>query len=189
MHYIHSKLWSLRGCSSCRQSMFFKSPQVHIPLLFLDKWFVKICLNASFNLGPVCTGSHVPSHLRPIRAIPTVESIKVETKPRHMGSRVPSMTWILTWQHFLEVRLGTCVESWVKKGGATLNTSLAFFLHNIKKDLTLMIIRHILMVSRGSTFWTLPPCWDLLTLVGLGTWEMGPHVNRSLYGISTKLHF
>ena len=29
-------------------------------------------------------------------------------------SQVPSMTWMLTWQHFLEVGLGTCVESWVE---------------------------------------------------------------------------
>ena len=28
---------------------------------------------------------------------------------------VPGMTWMPTWQHFLEVRLGTCVESWVEQ--------------------------------------------------------------------------
>ena len=35
--------------------------------------------------------------------------------PLHTGSQVPSMTWMPTWQQFLEVRLGTCVESWVKQ--------------------------------------------------------------------------
>ena len=79
-HVIHTfNLWSLCGCSSCCQSIFFKSPQVHIPLLFLDKWSVKISLNVNFNLGPVCTWSQVLSHLRPIHAISTVESMKVET--------------------------------------------------------------------------------------------------------------
>ena len=34
---------------------------------------------------------------------------------RDPESPVPSMTWMLTWQHFLEVRLGTCVESWVEQ--------------------------------------------------------------------------
>ena len=34
---------------------------------------------------------------------------------------IPSMTWMPMWQHFLEVRLGTCVESWVEQ--KALNTS------------------------------------------------------------------
>ena len=39
------------------------------------------------------------------------------------------------------------------------------------QDPFLMIISHILMVSWGSKVGTLPPCWDLLTWVGLGTWD------------------
>ena len=30
-------------------------------------------------------------------------------------SLLPSMTWILTWQHFLKVKLGICVENWVEQ--------------------------------------------------------------------------
>jgi hypothetical protein len=36
----------------------------------------------------------------------------------NMGSQVlgfKSMTWILTCQRFLKVRLGTCAESWVEQ--------------------------------------------------------------------------
>ena len=29
--------------------------------------------------------------------------------------KVSSMTWMLTWQYYLEVRLGTYIESWVKQ--------------------------------------------------------------------------
>ena len=59
----------------------------------------------------------VPSHLRPICAILAVESIEVGTHHFTWGPKswVPSITWIPTWQHFLEVRLGTCVESWAEQ--------------------------------------------------------------------------
>ena len=30
------------------------------------------------------------------------------------GVPTPNITWTLTWQHFLEVRRGACVESWVE---------------------------------------------------------------------------
>jgi hypothetical protein len=33
----------------------------------------------------------------------------------HTGPQVASMTWMPTWQHFWEVRLGTCLESWVEQ--------------------------------------------------------------------------
>ena len=29
--------------------------------------------------------------------------------------QVPIMTWMPTWQHFPEARLGTCVASWVEQ--------------------------------------------------------------------------
>ena len=31
------------------------------------------------------------------------------------ASQVPSMTWMPTWQHCLEARLGTCAESLVEQ--------------------------------------------------------------------------
>jgi hypothetical protein len=38
------------------------------------------------------------------------------------------MTEMPTWQHFLEERLGTCVESWAEqKLNPTFNTSLTIF--------------------------------------------------------------
>ena len=36
------------------------------------------------------------------------------TTPQGPKSQVPSMTWMPTWQHFLEMRLGTSVEDWVE---------------------------------------------------------------------------
>ena len=70
-------------------------------------------------------GSQVPSHLRSVRAISTVESMEVEAYhfARSPTSQVPSMTWMPTWQHFLEVRLGTCVESWMEQIDSTHNAS------------------------------------------------------------------
>ena len=35
--------------------------------------------------------------------------------PLHMGSQVPSMPQMPTWQQFWKARLGTCVESWVEQ--------------------------------------------------------------------------
>ena len=46
----------------------------------------------------------------------------------HTGSQVPSMTCLPTWQHFLEVRLGNFVESWVEQR-ARANTQ-----HNISRS-------------------------------------------------------
>ena len=55
----------------------------------------------------------VPSHLSSIRAISTIESMEAGTYhfTRVLKSSIPSMTWVPTWQQFLEVRLGRCVES------------------------------------------------------------------------------
>ena len=52
-----------------------------------------------------------------MRAISTVESMEVGPYlfTWDLKSEVSSMTWMSTWQHTLEVRLGTCVQSWVKQ--------------------------------------------------------------------------
>jgi hypothetical protein len=123
------------------------------------------------------TGPHgVPSHLRSIRAIFKIESMEVGTYHNFTwGSslQVPSTTWMPTCQHFLEVRLGTCVENWVERT-PTLNTSPAnvFALNN--QDPTLITFNYTLMVSWGSKLRTLPSCRDLLTQTGLGTWNLEP---------------
>ena len=39
------------------------------------------------------------------------------------------------------------------------------------QDLTLLIINYILMVAWVSKVGIVPPCWDLLTWLGLGTWD------------------
>jgi hypothetical protein len=79
-----------------------------------------------------------------------------------------------TWPYFLEVRLATCVESWVEEKARpnSQHKSREFFLHKlIKIQLWIMNRNHILMVFWVSKVGTLPPCWDLLTWVGLGTWD------------------
>ena len=87
--------------------------------------------------------------------------------PLHTGSQVlvPSMTWMPTRQHFLEVRLGTCVESWVKQKARpnSQHKSRECVFASNNQDHNLMMINFILMVSWGSKVGTLPPCWDLLT--------------------------
>ena len=91
------------------------------------------------------------------------------------------MTWMLTWQHFLEVRPGTCVESWVGVGSGkkpspnSQHKIRKFFLHKVITTPTLMCISHIKMVSWGSKVGPSPPCWELLTCMGLGT-----HMSRPL---------
>ena len=78
-------------------------------------------------LGPVHTRSQVQvsTHLRSIHAISTIESIEHGVP----SPRTKSMTWMLTCQRFLKVRLGTCVESWVEeKLVPILNTSAVVFL-------------------------------------------------------------
>ena len=62
-------------------------------------------------LRPIHIGSQVPwrqsVQSQPLRAW------KSGLTTSH-GSQVLSMTWMLTWPHFLEVKLETCVESWVE---------------------------------------------------------------------------
>ena len=70
----------------------------------------------------------------------------------------------------LEAKLVTCDKSWSsKKLDSTLNRSLAISLLKKNQDPTSMIVKNILMVSRGSKAGTLPPCWDVLPWVGLRT--------------------
>ena len=79
-------------------------------------------------------------------------------------SQVPSMTWIHTWELFLELRVGSS-----KKLFPTLNTSPTLYFCINNQDPTLRMIGHILMISWGSKVGALPLCWDLLTWVGLKT--------------------
>ena len=53
----------------------------------------------------------------------------------------------------------------------TFSTSLMIIFVYSNQDLNLMIVNHILMVSWGSKVRKLPPCWDLLIRLGLGTWD------------------
>ena len=97
--------------------------------------------------------------------------------PTHTWSQVPSMTWKSTWQHFLEVRLGTCIESWSsKKPDPTLNTSPVNIFAWNKQDPILMMINHIFMLFGGSKVETLPPMLGLTNMSG--TSDFGPHVNQ-----------
>jgi hypothetical protein len=90
--------------------------------------------------------------------------------------QVPSMTWIPTWQHILEVRIGTCVESWVERKARpdSQHKSHKHICMN-NQDPTLMINDRILMVYGGLQVGTLPPCWGFANTSG--TWDLGPHVN------------
>jgi hypothetical protein len=57
------------------------------------------------------------------------------------------------------------------------------YLHKVIKIQLFMIINHIFRISWGSKIGTLPPCWDLVTWVGLGTWDLGPLVNCPLHSL------
>ena len=70
------------------------------------------CLHAFSYKLQVRVGLHkVPSHLRLINAILVVENMAIGIYYFTLGpeSYVPSMTWMPTWQHILEARLGTYV--------------------------------------------------------------------------------
>ena len=83
-------------------------------------------------------------------------------------SQVPTMTWMPTWQHFLEMRPGTCVASWVvQKARPNSQPTSREFLH---KTIKIRLLYHLTIF-----YWFWGPClhyWDLLTWVELGT-----HVN------------
>ena len=83
------------------------------------------------------------------------------------------MTWMPTWEHFSEVKLGTRVESWVEqKARPQLSTQVSwFFSHQIIKIRLHWIWTIFECFSWGLKVGTLPSRWDLLTWVGLGTWD------------------
>ena len=58
-----------------------------------------------------------------------------------------------------------------QKLSSTLNPNLVNIFAWNNKDPTLMIVTNILVYFGGSKVETLPPCWDLLTWVELGTWD------------------
>ena len=72
----------------------------------------------------------------------------------------------------------TCTSKWKNDYGSCLPCFLLVNVTKSKKNyaynnqnLTLMIVNHNLMISWGLKVGTLPPCRDLLTWVGLGTWD------------------
>ena len=89
--------------------------------------------------------------------------------PLHTVSQAlnPSMTWIPTWQHFLTVRLGTCVESWVEH--KTKPNSQHKFHKYFRMKQSRSNLNDILTISNGilkaQKLGLRPLCWDL----GLGT--------------------
>ena len=79
---------------------------------FVKKRSLRAGLHGSQVLSPKS-----PKIAQRLSAILAIESMKFGTHhfTRGLKSQVPSMTWMPTWQRFLEVRVGTCVESWVKQ--------------------------------------------------------------------------
>ena len=76
---------------------------------------------------------------------------------------VPNTTWTSTWQtSFVEARSFCSIQ---------LSTQVLRFSARNTQESTLMIVDHILTLSWGSKAETVPPCWDLLTWVGLGAWD------------------
>ena len=86
--------------------------------------------------------------------------------PIHMISQVqvPSMTWVSTWQHFWRWGLEFVLWVGLSKKLNPIRTHKFEIFCTINQDLTLIIFW-------GSKVGTLPPCWDSLTWVGLGTWD------------------
>jgi hypothetical protein len=58
-----------------------------------------------------------------------------------------------------------------KRLDPTLNPSPENIFAWNNQDPTLMTFNHMLTITWGSQVGTLPPCWDLLTWVGLRTWD------------------
>ena len=92
--------------------------------------------------------------------------------PLHTGpkSSVPRMTWMSTWQHSLRwgSRLVLRVGPSKKLDLTSRNTSHKIFAYN-SQYMTKAHKSHTLMGSWGSKVGTLPPWWDCLTWMGLGT--------------------
>jgi hypothetical protein len=112
----------------------------------------EICEGDAKGRFPRGPKSQVTSHLRSIRAISAVESIEVGKYNFTRGSKscVPSMTtWMSTWQHFLERRLGgLCWELGQAKSQTQLSKQVPWiFLWFFEAQ-------------------ELPACWDLLAWVG-----------------------
>jgi len=76
------------------------------------------------------------------------------------------------WQHFLEVRLGTYVESWVEQnvGPNSQYKSRDFLQKNTKDPTKSYIDGHLWLKSRdfASMFGLVDISWS---------WDLGPHVN------------
>ena len=93
--------------------------------------------------------------------------------PLHTGSQV------LSPKYDMDVYMTTlfggkawdlcCEVGRVKKLDPILNPRLVNIFPSNDKDPTFIIFNHVLVITWGSQVGTLPPCWDLLTWVGLGT--------------------
>jgi hypothetical protein len=94
-----------------------------------------------------------------------------------MGSQVLSAKkemWMHAWQHLLEVRLGTCIESRVNKTlHPTFNTSPPNCFYKIIKIQLLMIIKYI-----WNVVFKLGSC-DFTSMLGLANMTRGVHWQKS----------
>ena len=75
------------------------------------------------------------------------------------GLKIPSMTWMPTWQHFWRRDLGLVFNNLLrlrKKPNPTLNTSPENIFAQTNQDMSLIYITHILMVPGGSNVKILP---------------------------------
>ena len=115
---------------------------------------------------PTSHGSQVPVHSRSMHAMSTIECTEVGI---HHKFEVPSVTGMPTWQHFLEVRIETCVESRVKqKVRFNSQHKSRHFFPWPNQNITWTDVNHPLIVSWGYKSRALAPYWDLLTSLGLG---------------------
>ena len=108
----------------------------------------------------------VPSHLMSINAISFVESMEVGTYHFTHGlkSLIPSMTWLSTWQRFLEMRFWDLCWELVKQN-ARLDSqpnSCNFFCLNYSRSNLSDCWQHFNGFSRLKSY-------DFASMLGLGT--------------------
>jgi hypothetical protein len=120
-------------------------------------------------------GTRVGSHKSQVKSCQFMQSQplrawKLGLTTSHIVPSPKSQLWhgclhnntIWRWSLGLVLRVGLS-----KKLDPTLNTNLVNIYAQDNKDLTLMIVILISSVSSSSKVRTLPPCWDLLTRLGI----------------------